>query len=132
MSGPGRIFTSSPTFAFPGATLASNAPAVFSNNLRLGVTLTDFTIVFCATEDTPAGPLIQDKVSVHLAPGMLKQLLANIQMAVSAYEEAIGIIPMPARLDEYLALMHLRLVGNLKDRAAGPSDAEMAGIKTTS
>ncbi|MDA8051133.1 MAG: DUF3467 domain-containing protein [Rhodospirillales bacterium] len=118
----------------PGPMLVPNifpnagVPGMFSNQLRLGVTLTDFTIVFGVGEDTPAGPNIRDRVAIHLAPAMLKQLLAHLEMAISAYEEAIGTIPIPARLNEYTEILRKTLIENLRGRLAGPSDAEIAAM----
>ena len=118
----------------PGAMLVPNifpnagVPDFFSNQLRLGVTLTDFTIVFGVSEETPAGPNIRDRVAIHLAPAMLKQLLAHLEMAISAYEGAVGTIPVPARLNEYTEILRKTLMENLRERLAGPSDAEIAAV----
>src|SRR5487761_1081463 len=74
---------------------------VFSNQLRMGVTLSDFTLIFGVTESGPTGVGInREKVAIHLAPVMLKQLLFNIELAVNAYEEAVAPIPIPANTHE--------------------------------
>lgn len=112
----------------PGLMTGSGTQDVFSNQVRIGVTLSDFTVIFGATEETPLGPAVRDRVAVHLAPGALKQLLAQLEMAVSAYEEALGHIPVPLRLDQYMTALRVNMVRNLRERISGPSDAEIAAI----
>ena len=52
----------------------------YANQLRIGATLTDITIVFGIVEDlAPSHFVNKDKVAVHLAPGTLKLLVANLQ-----------------------------------------------------
>lgn len=114
----------------PGFVGGPSTPDVFSNQLRMGVTLTDFTIIFGANEETPMGNVTRDRVAVHLAPGTLKQLLSHLEMAVSAYEEALGPIPAPKRLSEYMAALRANVVRSLQDRINGPSDAEIAAMKS--
>ena len=59
---------------------------------------------------------------------MLKQLLANLQMAVSAYEEVFGTIPAQKRYGNYMESIKKLMVETLQKNLAGPSDAEIAAI----
>ena len=99
-------------------------PEVFSNQLRMNVTFTDFTIVFGAadtavTQNGPSLPTIRDKVAVHLVPGMLKQLYLTVQWAVEAYETAVGPILLPSNLEDQMATQKQGLIANLRDIMSG-------------
>ena len=93
---------------------------VFSNQLRMGVTLSDFTLIFGVTESGPTGIGInREKVAIHLAPVMLKQLLLNIEVAVTAYEEAVAPISIQANAREKLTEIKKALVSQLQAAMAG-------------
>lgn len=122
-----------PTPPFNPALLASllqgaNVPEVFANQMRTAVTLTDFSLAFGVAESP--GPALsavtRDRVVVHLAPAMVKQLFLHLKMAVEAYEEAVAIIPIPSRIEVYLDAVKTDLVSKLKDKLSGPTDAEIA------
>lgn len=79
---------------------------IFANQIRMAVTLTDFTLVFGAAGSeqvlgigggTGAAAVV-DKAAVHVAPGMLKQIMLQIEMAIEAYESVMGPIKIPNRL----------------------------------
>ena len=98
----------------PQMVLAPPPPDVFANQFRMGVTMTDFNIVFATTLVNAAGhPLIMEKIAVNLAPGMIKQLLLQLKYAVAAYEEAIGEIKVPRHLEENLRKMQVDLKNQL-------------------
>lgn len=113
-------------FLGPGIAPGISTPDIFANQLRLGVTLTDFTLVFGVSEESPAGAVTRDRAIIRLAPGMVKQLVAHLEMIVSAYEEAIAPIPVQARLNDHLVMIRQTLLSTLRERLAGPTDAEMA------
>jgi hypothetical protein len=93
------------------------APEVFANQMRMGVTVTDFTLVFAATG---AAGVPVDKVSVYLAPGMLKQLLLQVAMAVEVYEETVAPISVPRRMDEFIQRIRAELTTGLRSQMDGP------------
>lgn len=100
-------------------------PEVFANQMRMGVTITDFTLVFGAAVDIGGGtPMAIDKSVVHVAPGMLKQMLQNITMAVEAYEEVMGEIRLPAPLAGHLANLRIQLTTMLRQQMEGSPDPQ--------
>ena len=83
----------------------------------MGVALTDFTLVFGVNANGGSGTsIVIDKAIIHVAPGMLKQMLRHLSMAVSAYEEVMGEIKLPARLDQNLAKIKMRIVTTLSEQ----------------
>lgn len=107
----------------PGAFLNPGLPEVFANQLRIGATFSDFTLVFGTTDSAgipgQAATTVRDRIAVHVAPGMLKQLLLHIQMVVDAYETAIGSIPIPAGSAEALEAHRKALIANLRQHMTG-------------
>jgi Protein of unknown function (DUF3467) len=72
--------------------------SVYSNQLRVGVTPGDVTIVFSTMEDHGSNQLLpEDKVSIHLSPMTAKLLLKNLEMIMNTYESVIGNIPTPPK-----------------------------------
>lgn len=77
---------------------------IYANQIRIGTTLADFTLVFGSTEDAGLGQVInRDRAIVRLAPGTAKSLLLHLTMILQSYEEAIGPLPMPAQMVAELA-----------------------------
>jgi hypothetical protein len=75
----------------------------YANQVRLGTTISDFTIIFGVSDDRgPAGVHLKDVVAIHLAPGTMKLLLGNLKSTVEAYEASIGTIPLPANTESQL------------------------------
>jgi hypothetical protein len=71
--------------------MGGTTPETFANQMRMGVTVTDFTLIFGVGADAGTGPpMLIDKAIIHVAPGMLKQIAQNLAMAVAAYEEVLG------------------------------------------
>ncbi len=116
-----------PAFGAPSALAqrlfaAGTTPDIFANQLRMGVTVADFTIVFGVAADGGAGPpIVLDKAIVHVAPVMLKQMLLNIAMAVEAYEEVMGEIKAPKPMVAQVALLKERLITILRQQMDGPA-----------
>ena len=101
-------------------------PELFANQLRLGVTITDFTLIFGSTLPQQGAAssgevfgVVSDKVALHLAPGMLKQLLLQIEMAVAAYETVMGSIKIPDKLPASLARHKAQLIEMLGQQMEG-------------
>ena len=93
----------------------------YANQLRLGATLNDVTIVFSVTDDMGPGHFVnKDKVAVHLSPGTVKLLLSNLQAVVAAYEKALGPIPMPANLPARLLEVQEGFAKNLAEQLNAP------------
>lgn len=68
-----------------------NVTDVYANQLRMGVTLSDFTIIFGVAEDDGQGiAQMVDKATIRLAPMTFKALLLNMQGALDAYEKSVG------------------------------------------
>jgi len=109
----------------------NQVPDIFANQLRMSATLTDFAITFGTAEGGHPGPtFVADKAIIHVAPGMLKQILFHIQIAVDAYEEAIGEIPIPKNLQKFLEKTKKALASQLKHQMEGPfSEEPMPGAK---
>ena len=100
---------------------AGGIPEVFANQMRMSVTVTDFTIVFGVAVDNGSGPAtLADKVAIHVAPGMLKQVLLNIEAAIDAYEEVIGEIKIPKGVGLRLAGTKAQLASVLRQNMEGP------------
>lgn len=96
-------------------------PEVFANQLRMGVTVTDFTIVFGTAVDMGGTAVVADRAIVHVAPGMLKQILQNLIMAVNAYEEVMGEIRVPKPLEGQLANLKTQVISMLRQQMDGPA-----------
>lgn len=79
-----------------------NVTDVYANQLRMGVTLSDFTLIFSVTEDYGQGVAeVVDKAAVRLAPMTFKALLLNMKGALDAYEKSVGnIIISPVAVTE--------------------------------
>lgn len=102
-------------------------PEVFANQMRMGVTVTDFTIVFgIAVDGGSDTAMLADKVSIHVAPGMLKQILLNIESALSAYEEVMGEIRVPNSLVANVAGIKTHLAMMLRQQMDGPESPRNA------
>ena len=108
----------------PAGAPAQEVPDIFANQMRMGVTLTDFTLIFSViAESGPTGAVNKDRAIIHLAPGMLKQLLLNTQMAVKAYEDAIAEIPIPKQIQQQLDQIGASLRDSLRAQMDGPVEA---------
>jgi hypothetical protein len=116
---------SDPRNPFPGPPPGSAVPPwpfqgmtseIYANQLRLGATISDFAVVFGL--QGPAGG-VRDRMIVHLAPTTLKQLALNVQMAVEAYEEAVGPISMPAGVKDQVAQFKRDLITGLREQMGG-------------
>jgi hypothetical protein len=93
----------------------------YSNQLRIGATLNDFTITFGITDDQGPGQIhTKDRVAVHLAPGTAKLLVANLRALVEAYEAAISPIVSPDGLDERLKELTEEFASALKEQLKAP------------
>ena len=107
-------------------------PDIFANQLRMAVSFTDVTLVFGVSDTSgPSGegvsnPVVRDRVAVHMAPGMLKQLLMHVQMAVDAYESALGVIPVPAISAEAVESNRRGLTSSLREQLTGVLSAPKA------
>ena len=92
----------------------------YVNQIRLGATISDFTIICGISEDNGQGQtVVKDKVVVRLAPGTAKLLLLNLQMAISAHEEVIGPINMPHKLAENLEMNKEKIILLYKEQMDG-------------
>ena len=97
---------------------------VYSNQIRLGVTLGDVMIIFGAIEDIgPNQMIIKDKAAVRLSPITAKILMINLQAAIEAYEKGVGEIPIP-----HLTSQSARAISNsvpemLREQISGPARA---------
>jgi len=90
---------------------------VYSNQIRLGATLYDITVIFGATEDAASGQVIaRDKVTVRLAPGAAKLLALHLAMVLEAYEECVAKVPMPARLSAELSKVKDVITGKYREQ----------------
>ena len=100
-----------------------NIPETFANQMRMGVTVTDFTLVFGTAIDAGPNmaPVALDRSIIHVAPGMLKQIFQNIAMAVEAYEEVMGEIKLPHQLAANLANVKAHLVVMLRQQMDAPA-----------
>ena len=68
-------------------------PKFYANQARVGLTLSDFTLIFGVSDDLGIGAVAaKDLVGVHLAPGTFKALLMHLNMMLEVYEEKIGTI----------------------------------------
>jgi len=77
-----------------------NAVDIYANQLRLGSTLHDFTIIFGATDDQGRGQIgSRDLATVRLAPALAKILQMHLRAAVEAYEKKVGPIGISARAE---------------------------------
>ena len=84
---------------------------VYINQIRMGATLMDFTIILGATEDSGSGQVTnRDRVAVRVAPATAKILLLHLEMLVSAYEESVGPVSVSQRLDAELAATKQNIV----------------------
>jgi hypothetical protein len=106
-------------------------PEVFANQVRMAVTLTDFTLVFGTAVPDQGGvkvgtglAMISDKLALHVAPGTLKQMLLHSQMALDAYEAVMGPIKIPDKLPAFLAKHKALLIEMLRKQIEGTMDAE--------
>ena len=66
---------------------------IYANQVRLGVTLTDFTIIFGIADDLGSQTINKDLAAIRLSPGTMKLLLVQMSAVLSAYETACGQIP---------------------------------------
>jgi hypothetical protein len=90
---------------------------VYANQIRLGATLQDFTIILGTTEDLGIGQIgTKDRVVVRLAPATAKLLQLHLAAAVEAYEEAIGPIAMSESLGTQLATVKEKIVAAYKQQ----------------
>lgn len=102
---------------FPQMVQASFTPVVppldvYINQIRMGATLMDLTIILGATEDSGTGQVTnRDRVIVRVSPATAKILLSHLQMIVSAYEEAVGPITVSQRLEVELMTIKQNIVG---------------------
>jgi hypothetical protein len=95
---------------------------VYVNQVRLGATLSDFTIICGATEDAGFGNIVnQDKVTIRLAPGTAKMLYLNLITAISAYEESVAPIPVPHNLAKTLEDIKERISSNYRQQMESPN-----------
>lgn len=68
----------------------------YANQLRMGATLSDFTLIFSVTEERGLGQtVVREKVAVHMPPTVAKMLLVQMQAAIESYEKAVASIPVP-------------------------------------
>ena len=112
---------------------AASTPEVFANQVRMAISVTDFTLVF-GTSLTDGGRGIGsvgmgvaaslDKVILHVAPGMLKQLLLQIEMAIGAYESVMGDIKVPNSLPTHLATHKIMMANMLRQMMEGDVPSE--------
>jgi len=69
---------------------------IYSNQLRLGVSLSDVSIVFGIVEDRQSSLTTSaDKAVVRLAPVTAKQLYLQLRVAIDSYERVLGDIRVP-------------------------------------
>lgn len=89
----------------------ADAVDIYANQLRLGSTLHDFTIIFGATDDRGVGQITsRDLATVRLAPALAKILEMHLRTAIDAYESVVGEIPISPRAKDDLEKVHETLV----------------------
>lgn len=89
----------------------------YANQIRMGVTLSDFTLIFGVIVDRgKAGSVNCDKCIVRLAPTTFKQLHLQMSAALAAYEQSIGEIPTPKNLVGMGEKIQTVLSKNLKEQ----------------
>jgi len=109
--------------SFPGFVLPQpphqSAPEFYANQLRIGMTQLDFTLVFGTTEDGGPGNInSRDRATLRLSPSMAKFVLLNLQNAVEAYENAVGKIPFSPEFEAMINQNMERLTKALKEQIA--------------
>lgn len=109
-------------FPFPTGTVRDGAYVdVYSNQVRLGVTISDITIVFGLMEDAGPNQIVnKDKVAVHLAPTSAKSLMMHLKAAVEAYEKGAGEIPIPYSVLGSVASIIQLVPAMLRDQISAP------------
>lgn len=98
---------------------------VYANQIRLGATLADFTIIFGLTYDIGGGDVVnRDRVVVRLSPQTLKTLSLQIDAALGAYEAAVGQVPVPERVLTQLAATKEAMVAAYEDQMTSKADPQ--------
>jgi hypothetical protein len=64
--------------------------SLYANQIRLGTSINDFTLLFGVTEDHGGQQVLVDKAAISMSPISFKALVAHVNMVLSAYEETIG------------------------------------------
>lgn len=97
-------------------------PEVYANQLRMGITLSDFTLVFSTSNERTNA--IEDKATVRLAPLTAKLLLQNLQMVLSVYEEKFGAINIPPKMMAQMEEQRKGLRDHLSEQLAPPTASQ--------
>jgi len=83
---------------------------IYANQLRIGASFADLTLIFGVIDDRGPGDLVVlDKAAVRLSPTAAKILYLHLGKVIETYEKAVKPIPVPAGLNEQLALIPDRL-----------------------
>ncbi|MBV0888152.1 hypothetical protein KTQ54_06320 [Komagataeibacter oboediens] len=90
---------------------------VYANQIRMGVTLSDFSLVFGAIADRgKQGSHNVDKCIVRLAPITFKQLYIQMSATLEAYEQSVGKIPTSKKIVDGSKKIQKVLSINLKEQ----------------
>ena len=87
---------------------------VYANQFRVGMTPSDFTLIFGATEDYGPSVGIKDRVAIRVAPSTLKLMVLTLQNTLTVYEELIGAIPITQESQELIAANRAQLAQSMR------------------
>ena len=81
-----------------GEELTNNVSELYANNLRLAVSVHDFTFNFGLTGvDRDGAEIAKDIVTIKVSPQFAKVIAEILQNNISKYESKIGEIHLPER-----------------------------------
>ena len=90
---------------------------VYANQVRMGATLQDFTVILGVIEEIGMNQVInRDRLVVRLSPATAKIMQANLTTIISAYEESVGPIAISGRLQPELDNIKARLVTAFREQ----------------
>ena len=96
---------------------------IYANQIRLGVSLSDLTIIFGATDDLGPNQLVsKDKAAIRLSVTNAKILMLNLQTMVEAYENGIGKIRLPRGSIEAMGAISMQIRNMLHEQVEPLSD----------
>jgi len=92
---------------------------VYSNNVRLGLTPWDFTVVFALTKEIVPGVMTaEDQVAVRMSPQQFKTVTKSLAMTMKVWEEVFGdILETSPQMSEAQMKAHVKALkdGVFKD-----------------
>jgi hypothetical protein len=97
---------------------------VYSNQARLTITPSDFNLIFSRANDRGPGLLmLEDLISVRLAPLTAKTISLHLQAVIEAFESAMGTILMPAGAESQIEAYRHHLTEMLATQMGRPAQS---------